>query len=167
MTPRTRTLLAALAAWATLGLAALPALAKEAAPLAEDPVVEQRLQAITSELRCLVCQNQTIADSHADLADDFRREIRKMIAEGKTDDQIMAFMVERYGDFVRYRPPLKTTTLLLWAGPAVLLLLGLALLARYLRRRSAALAASESGLSAEERQRAEALLENTQDRQPQ
>lgn len=143
-----------------------PASAREAAPLADDPVVEKRLLAITSELRCLVCQNQTIADSHADLANDFRAEIREMIAQGKSDQQIMDFMVARYGDFVRYRPPLKATTLLLWAGPGVLLVIGLLALIRYLRRRNSAIV--DSALSLEDQKNAETLLASVrQDTPPQ
>jgi len=142
--------------FALLAPTAPSAFAAEAAPLAADPVVEQRLIDITSELRCLVCQNQTIADSHADLANDFRREIRKLIAEGKSDSEIMEFMVDRYGDFVRYRPPLKATTVLLWAGPGAALLIGLAALIRYLRRRDSRI--DESELTPEQKQAAEALL---------
>jgi cytochrome c-type biogenesis protein CcmH len=151
------------AAW--FGLAACGALAKDAAPLADDPLTEKRLLAITAELRCLVCQNQTIADSNADLANDFRREIRKLIAEGKSDQEILDFMVARYGDFVRYRPPVKGTTILLWAGPGVLLLIGLTALIRYLRRRNDAIADTE--LTAEELQQADALLGDTNDKKPQ
>ncbi|HNN46949.1 MAG TPA: cytochrome c-type biogenesis protein CcmH [Azospira sp.] len=158
---RLTTLLAGL--W--LGLAALGVQAKEAAPLADDPLTEKRLLAITAELRCLVCQNQTIADSNADLANDFRREIRKLIAEGKSDQEIMDFMVARYGDFVRYRPPVKGTTILLWAGPGVLLVIGLAVLIRYLRRRNDAIADTE--LTADELQQANALLGDTNDKKPQ
>lgn len=141
-------------------LAHAPLQAKEAQPLAADPLAEKRLQAISSELRCLVCQNQTIADSDAALAHDFRREIRHMIQDGRSDGEIMDFMVARYGDFVRYRPPLKGVTILLWLGPALLLLIGLVSLVRYLRRRNALLAASASPLSTEEQQRAEALLQS-------
>lgn len=101
----------------------LPTWAKEAAPLAKDPAVEARMMHLAHELRCLVCQNQTIADSHADLAKDLKQEIREMIKAGKTDDEIKSFMTERYGDFVLYRPPLKFKTLLLWIGPVVLLLI--------------------------------------------
>jgi len=133
--------------------------AKEAAPLAADVVVEQRLVDISEELRCLVCQNETIAASRADLAQDLRREIRKMIAEGKSDKAILDFMVERYGDFVRYRPPLKPTTWLLWGGPFLLLAGGLAGLIAFLRRRAATSAAPQ--LSAEEHRRAAALLDQS------
>ena len=93
--------------------AALPAMAEEAAPLAADPVAEKRLLELSNELRCLVCQNQTIADSNAELAVDLRREIRGMIQAGKTNPEIIDFMVVRYGDFVLYRPPVKGITLLL------------------------------------------------------
>ena len=147
-----------------LGIGALSVSARDAAPLAEDPLVEKRLQAITAELRCLVCQNQTIADSNADLANDFRREIRKLIAEGKSDQEILDFMVARYGDFVRYRPPVKGTTILLWAGPGVLLAIGLFALIRYLRRRNDAITDTE--LTADEQQQVAALLDGT-DKKPQ
>lgn len=108
----------------------------EAAPAAEDPQIEARMLKITSELRCLVCQNQTVADSNAGLADDLRREVRSMIQRGASDEEIMRFMTDRYGDFVLYRPPLKTTTALLWVGPGVLLVGGLVVLTVVLRRRS-------------------------------
>lgn len=104
------------------------ALAKEAASLAEDPVLEAQMLVIAKELRCLVCQNQTIADSDADLAKDLRREVRSMLKSGMKEQEILDFMVERYGDFVRYRPPVKPTTALLWFGPGVLFALGLGVL---------------------------------------
>ncbi len=110
--------------------------AKEAAPVAEDPVLEARMMRIAAELRCLVCQNQTIADSSAGLAVDLRNQVREMLARGQNDQQIIDYMTARYGDFVRYRPPLKSTTALLWFGPAVLLVGGLAILIVVLRRRS-------------------------------
>lgn len=131
--------------------------ANEAAALAVDPVAEKRLQELSTELRCLVCQNQTIADSNAELAQDLRREIRGMIKEGKSNPEIIDFMVVRYGDFVLYRPPLKGITLLLWGGPLVLLLLGIFALQRYLRQRARRLAADQP-LSAAEASRADALL---------
>jgi len=112
------------------------AIANEAAPLADDPVVEQRLISISEEMRCLVCQNESLAGSRSDLANDLRREIRVLIKEGKSDDQIRNFMVERYGDFVLYRPPVKPVTWLLWIGPFVILALGIAGLLTYLRRRN-------------------------------
>lgn len=111
------------------------AFAKDAAPLADDPIIEQRLISISEEMRCLVCQNESLAGSRSDLANDLRREIRILIKEGKSDDQIRSFMVERYGDFVLYRPPVKPVTWLLWIGPFVILGLGIAGLLMYLRRR--------------------------------
>ncbi len=112
------------------------AAAKEAAPAAADPALEARMLRITAELRCLVCQNQTIADSNAGLAEDLRNEVRTMLREGKTDEQVVKYMTDRYGDFVLYRPPVKGATLLLWFGPGVLLLGGLATLVLVLRRRA-------------------------------
>ena len=131
--------------------------AGEAAPLAEDPVVEKRLLELSVELRCLVCQNQTIADSNAELAQDLRREIRGLIHAGKSDKEIIDFMVARYGDFVLYRPPVKGITLLLWGGPIALLLFGVFALQRYLRQRAVRIAA-ETPLSADDARRADALL---------
>jgi cytochrome c-type biogenesis protein CcmH len=110
--------------------------AKDATPLAADPVLEQRLISISEEMRCLVCQNESLAGSRSDLANDLRREIRTLIQEGKSDDQIRTFMVERYGDFVLYRPPVKPITWLLWIGPFVILLIGIVGLLNYLRRRN-------------------------------
>ena len=130
--------------------------AKEAAPLAQDEAVEKRMVVISEELRCLVCQNESLAASRADLAQDLRREIREQIGQGKSDKEILDFMVGRYGDFVRYRPPLKGTTFLLWFGPFVLLVAGVIGLVAYLRRRGRRVAPAE--LSAEEQKRAEALL---------
>jgi cytochrome c-type biogenesis protein CcmH len=126
------------AALLVLCLSALsqPLLAKEAAPAAEDPVTEARMLRITTELRCLVCQNQTIADSHAGLAVDLRKQVREMILRGDSDRQIIDYMTARYGDFVLYRPPLKGTTAALWFGPAALLVAGVVVLAVTLRRRS-------------------------------
>jgi cytochrome c-type biogenesis protein CcmH len=112
------------------------AFAKDAAPLADDPVTEQRLISISEEMRCLVCQNESLAGSRSDLANDLRREIRILIKEGKSDNQIRSFMVERYGDFVLYRPPVKPVTWLLWIGPFVILGLGIIGLLMYLRRRN-------------------------------
>jgi cytochrome c-type biogenesis protein CcmH len=132
------------------------ALGKEAIPMAEDPVVEQRLIAISEELRCLVCQNESLAGSRADLALDLRRELRALIKQGQTDEQIKEFMVSRYGDFVLYRPPVKPTTWVLWLGPFVLMLAGVAALVVYLRRRSREVA--NETMTDEERQQANALL---------
>ncbi|MDY0054969.1 MAG: cytochrome c-type biogenesis protein CcmH [Methyloversatilis sp.] len=131
--------------------------AEEAKPLADDPVVEARVQKLGEELRCLVCQNQNIADSHADLAMDLKKQLREQIAAGRSDGEIKDFMVERYGDFVLYRPPLKASTVLLWAGPFALLLLVVVLLLRRLRSR-AERAAVANTLSADEHERARALL---------
>jgi cytochrome c-type biogenesis protein CcmH len=110
--------------------------ANEAAPAAADPVLEARMLTITAELRCLVCQNQTIADSHADLAVDLRQQVREMLQKGMSDQQVTDYMTERYGDFVLYRPPFKSSTALLWIGPGVLLVVGLLVLGLVLRRRS-------------------------------
>ena len=134
-----------------------PVFAGEAEPLAQDEAAEKRLVEISTELRCLVCQNESLAGSNAELAVDLRREIRTMIKSGKNNSEIMDFMVSRYGDFVRYRPPLKGTTLLLWFGPALLFLGGFAALVVFLRRRARAV--TETTLSDADRQQAEQLLE--------
>jgi cytochrome c-type biogenesis protein CcmH len=112
------------------------AMAKEAAPVAADPVLEARVTAITAELRCLVCQNQTIADSNSGLADDLRMQVREQLRKGASDQQVLQFMTDRYGDFVLYRPPFKASTAVLWVGPAALLAIGLGALLLVLRRRS-------------------------------
>lgn len=112
-----------------------PAAAEDGKRLSEDRPVDQRLKQLSLELRCLVCQNQTLADSHAPLAEDLRAEIRAMMARGLSDEQIVEFLVSRYGDFVRYRPPLKATTWLLWFGPVLFLGSGAAALAVAIRRR--------------------------------
>ena len=140
-----------------LGSTAAIASSTTEAAIAADPVAEKRLQHLSEELRCLVCQNQNIADSNAELAQDLRREIRGMIQAGKTDKEIIDFMVTRYGDFVLYRPPVKCITLLLWGGPVALLLLGLFALQRYLRQRARRMA-DDRPLSAAEAGRADALL---------
>ena len=132
--------------------------AKDAAPLADDPVTEQRLITISEEMRCLVCQNESLAGSRSDLANDLRREIRILIVEGKTDEQIRNFMVERYGDFVLYRPPVKPITWLLWIGPFVILLAGIIGLMVYLRRRNQSM--PSAALSAEDNRRIDALLQD-------
>jgi cytochrome c-type biogenesis protein CcmH len=131
--------------------------ANEAAPLADDPITEKRLIAISEELRCLVCQNESLAGSRADLANDLRREIRGMMQAGQSDAQIIEFLVSRYGDFVLYRPPVKPLTWLLWAGPFLLLLGGLAGLIRFLRLRSVQTPAAP--LSEAERRAAQQLLD--------
>ena len=132
------------------------AAAGEATPLAENPQVEARLKALAVELRCLVCQNQTLADSNAPLAEDLRREVREMIAKNMSDKEIIDFLVTRYGDFVLYRPPLKTTTTLLWVGPFLLLIGGATALVLALRRRQKKLA--DVALSEAERNRVAQLL---------
>jgi cytochrome c-type biogenesis protein CcmH len=139
-----------------LALLALPAAAREAAPAADDPVLEKRLMTLSAELRCLVCQNQSLADSHADLAVDLRNQIREQMKAGKSDEEIRAWLTQRYGDFVLYRPPVKSSTALLWFGPFLLLALAVAGLIVYLRRRSQR--AARPPLTEEERARAEALM---------
>jgi len=132
------------------------ALAKDAQPLGEDPAVEERLTRLSQQLRCLVCQNETLADSRADLAQDLRGEIREQIKAGKSDKEIIAFLTQRYGDFILYKPRVTYTTYLLWFGPFVLLLGGLYVLFRYIKQRRELI--SEIPLSADERRRAEELL---------
>ena len=129
---------------------------KLAKPAAENPALEARVMAISEELRCLVCQNETIAASHADLAIDLRKQIRIKLTEGQSQQQILDFMVARYGDFVLYRPPLKATTVLLWAGPFALLAVAVMVLAINVRRRR--LAEQPKALSPEEILRAQQLL---------
>ena len=109
--------------------------APQAVPTAADPALEARMLAITSELRCLVCQNQTIADSHADLAVDLRQEVRELVKQGRSDAQIRRYMTDRYGDFVLYNPPFKPTTIVLWLGPALLLAVALIALMVVIARR--------------------------------
>ena len=139
-----------------LAFAASLAAAQEARPLAEDPVLEAKVMQIAEGLRCLVCQNETIAASHADLAVDLRKQIRLKLQQGQSEAQIVDFMVQRYGDFVLYKPPLKRSTWLLWGGPFVLLAVALAVLALNIRRRRAA--ASAAALRADELERARRLL---------
>ena len=137
--------------------------ADEAAPMAEDPVVEQRLIVIAEELRCLVCQNESLAGSRADLALDLRREVRNLIKSGKTDAEIKDFLVSRYGDFVLYRPPVKPTTWLLWFGPLVLLLGALWVLISTIRRNQQQKVPPV--LDAQQRAKAQALLQETDSKQ--
>ena len=122
--------------WLLILLAPVTVAAKEAVPAADDPVLEARMQRIAAELRCLVCQNQTIADSHSGLAEDLRREVRNQLRRGASDEEVVQYMTDRYGDFVRYRPPFKASTALLWAGPALLLAAGLVGMTLVLRRRA-------------------------------
>ena len=130
--------------------------AKDAQPLQKDAVVEAQVQRLSEELRCLVCQNQTLADSHAELAEDLRQEIREMAAKGMSDQAIIDYLVVRYGDFVRYRPPLKPSTLMLWFGPFALLLAGVVGLVVMLRRR--AKQAADAPLSVDEANKVSELL---------
>ena len=132
------------------------ALAKEAQPTAKDPALEARVMNLSRELRCLVCQNETLADSRADLAEDLRGQIREQMKAGKSDKEIIAFLTERYGKFILYRPPVDPTTYLLWFGPFVLLLGGLLLLFRYVKQRRELIV--EQPLSADDHRRAEAIL---------
>ena len=139
---------------------AAPSYAGDATPLAEDPVVEQRLIVISEELRCLVCQNESLAGSRADLAMDLRREIRTLIKDGKTDAQIREYMVSRYGDFVLYRPPVKPITWALWFGPLLLLIGAVVMLVRMVRRSQRNAAAP--ALDAAQRAKAQSLLKDTE-----
>lgn len=137
--------------------------AEEAKDLAADPVVEKRMIGLAEKLRCLVCQNESLASSHAELAEDLRREVREQIKKGMSDDQIKDYLVARYGDFVLYEPPVKRYTLLLWFGPFALLVAGLAGLGWQLRKRKTQI--TETTLSAEETQRAAELLNSSKDSQ--
>jgi len=124
------------------------------AAFGQDPEIEKRTAALANELRCLVCQNQTLADSNAPLAVDLRNQIREQLKAGASESDVIDFMVARYGDFVLYRPPFKASTVALWAGPFVILILGLAFLWRSVARRRA-----EPDLSQDEQARAAKLLE--------
>lgn len=131
--------------------------AEEARPMESNAVVEVQVQRLSEELRCLVCQNQTLADSHSELAQDLRQEIREMATKGMSDQAIIDYLVARYGDFVRYRPPLKRTTALLWFGPFSLLLAGAVGLFIMLRRREKM--ASDAPLSVDEVRKVSELLD--------
>lgn len=130
--------------------------AQQARPLADDPALEARVLALGEQLRCLVCQNETIAASRADLANDMRDQIRAQLKDGRSEEQVKQYLVERYGDFVLYTPPVRPTTWLLWVGPFVLLLAMLAWLVRLLRARGHE--APAAPLAQAERERAQALL---------
>lgn len=134
----------------------LAVVAKEAQPSAADPALEARVMNLSRELRCLVCQNETLADSRADLAEDLRNQIREQMKAGKSDKEIIGFLTQRYGDFVLYRPPIRPTTYLLWFGPFCFLLVGLILLFRYVKKRRELIV--ELPLSADDHRRAETLL---------
>ena len=121
-----------------------------------DPALAERYTTLTNELRCLVCQNENLAASNAELAHDLRQEVFEMLEAGKTDKEIKGFMVQRYGDFVLYRPPLKRTTLLLWAGPFILLLFAILALLRFIRGR---VRQTPVILSNEEHRKVQALLQ--------
>jgi cytochrome c-type biogenesis protein CcmH len=140
-----------------LAAAASSAVAKDARPLADDPKLEERVMAVSRELRCLVCQNETLADSRADLAVDLRNQIREQMKAGRSDTEVIAFVTARYGDFVLYRPPIRPSTYLLWFGPFILLLGGLLFLFRYVRRRHELIV--ETPLTPDERRRANDLLQ--------
>lgn len=130
--------------------------AGEAKDLAADPVLEKRMIILAEKLRCLVCQNESLASSHAELAEDLRREVREQMQKGKNDQEIIDYLVARYGDFVLYEPPMKSYTLLLWFGPFALLLIGAAVLVFQLRKRRQTM--PEPVLTPEAQQRATALL---------
>jgi cytochrome c-type biogenesis protein CcmH len=134
----------------------LNVVAQEARPMQDNAAVEVQVQRLASQLRCLVCQNQTLADSHAELAQDLVQEIREMSAKGMTDKEIIDYLVARYGDFVRYRPPLKASTVLLWLGPFALLLSGGFGLFIQLRRRQAMVV--DAPLTEEEARKVSELL---------
>jgi cytochrome c-type biogenesis protein CcmH len=126
----------------------------------DSPEEEARFRQLSAELRCLVCQNQSIADSNADLAQDLRREVYGMVTAGQGNAEIVDFLVSRYGDFVLYRPPLNPVTVLLWAAPFALIAIGLFFMLRFIRQRVASAPAGEAELSPEERARLAALLDN-------
>ena len=138
------------------GFLPLFAFAGEARDLAKDPVVEKRMVGLAENLRCLVCQNESLASSHAELAEDLRREVRELIQKGMSDQEIKDYLVARYGDFVLYEPPMKGSTLVLWLGPFALLLVGLGALLFQLRSRRKVM--QETILSPQAQQRAIDLL---------
>lgn len=150
-----RTLLAAALLALAMAAGAQPA-AGVAIDVAADPALEKRVNALSAELRCLVCQNQSLADSHAPLAIDLKNQVREQLKAGRDEREVIDYMTQRYGDFVLYRPPFKATTLLLWAGPLLLLLIGGGLFWRTLRHSQAAPPAAP--MSADDTQRAEQLL---------
>ena len=141
-----------------MGLCIGLANAGEASPLAEDPVVEARLVHISQEIRCLVCQNESLSSSRAELADDLRREVRDLIRTNKSDQEIKDFLVSRYGDFVLYRPEVKPLTWVLWFGPFVALLMAAIFMWVYLRQRRVTV--KPHVLSEAERARVEQLLKD-------
>ena len=150
---RTRVLLPLLLVWL---VAPVLAQVRRERPVIDDPALEQRLKTLSQDLRCLVCQNETLADSRADLAEDLRDEIREQMKAGKSDKEIISFLTARYGQFILYKPQVTPTTYLLWFGPFVLLLAGLAVLFRYIKQRRELI--PENPLTSEERRRAEEML---------
>jgi cytochrome c-type biogenesis protein CcmH len=137
----------------------LPAPAKEALPVSENPALEKRVMELSEELRCLVCQNQSLAESHAELAIDLKNQVREKLGQGMSNRDVIDYMVQRYGDFVLYRPPVKRMTWLLWFGPFVLLFAGIGFLLLKLRRRRI----PDPAMSAADMQRAATLLGSTTD----
>jgi cytochrome c-type biogenesis protein CcmH len=133
--------------------------AGEAMDMAEDPVLEKRMIVLAEKLRCLVCQNESLASSHAELAEDLRREVREQMQKGLNDQEIIDYLVSRYGDFVLYDPPMKKSTLVLWFGPFALLLIGAGVLVYQLRKRKSQV--PEAELSAEDARRAAELLDES------
>jgi len=136
-----------------------PAYAGVAKDVAEDPVLEKRMIGLAENLRCLVCQNESLASSHADLAEDLRREVREQMKKGMNDKEIVDYLVSRYGDFVLYDPPMKASTLVLWYGPFVLLLVGGIVLVYQLKKRKGLI--EKDDLSDQDAERAAALLNET------
>jgi cytochrome c-type biogenesis protein CcmH len=128
-----------------------------APPIPSDPVLEKKVLELSNELRCLVCQNQTIADSNADLAVDLKNQVRKQLSEGRSKEEILKYMTERYGDFVLYKPPFNAATIMLWVGPFLLMLLGLFFLIRQIKQRRQDLLAES--FSPEDIERARQLLD--------
>jgi cytochrome c-type biogenesis protein CcmH len=156
---RLATALVACVLAAGLWIATPPGRAAEASPNAEDPALDAQAQRVAEGLRCLVCQNQTIADSNAELAHDLRREVRQMLKQGKSEAEVREFMVARYGDFILYRPPFKLTTYALWIGPFVLLAGALLVLGRTVSAKRRATAPDD--LSSQEKGRLDTLLNRT------
>lgn len=137
---------------------AMPVWAAEAVPVGEDPAIEERMVKLASDLRCLVCQNESLAGSHAELAEDLRREIREQMKRGKSDQEVITYLTDRYGDFVLYRPPFRSYTVLLWLGPALFLAIGG--VAWYLTMRRRRSVHAEAQVSADALKQAADLLEH-------
>jgi len=141
-----------------------PFLSAKEAQLREDPEIKERFKHLTSELRCLKCQNQTIWDSKAGLADDLRKQIRTQIYAGKNDEEIVQYMVDRYGDFIRYKPAIDFKNVFLWIGPFVFMIVGAMLLLRYIKIRKSQTEEDNESISEEDRIRAEAILKQDGDK---